>query len=53
MIEFVKNYLVKIETLCHFQKPFLQYHYGPKILSCLINLVAKEQENKSDYKNAY
>ena len=52
MIEFVKNYLVKIEPLCHAQKPYLQSHYGQKILVYL-NLIPKELVNKDDYKNAF
>ncbi len=33
LIEFVKNHLVKIEFLCHHQKPYLRYLNSPKILS--------------------
>ena len=40
LIEFVKNHLVKIESPCHYQDPYLQYHKGPKILS-YINLITK------------
>ena len=52
MTEFVKNYLVKIELLCHSQKPYLEYHYVQKILSYL-KLIEKELQNKSDYKDTY
>ena len=49
LIEFVKNYLVKIEFSCHYQKPYLRYLNGPKILS-YVNQIAKYLSNKSDLK---
>ena len=47
LIEFVKNHLVKIEFLCHYQKPYLRYLNSPRILrsvtqvaECLLNKTA-------------
>ena len=40
LIEFVKNYLVKIEFLCHYQKPYLRDLNGTKLLSS-VNRIAK------------
>ena len=51
-IEFVKNYIVKREFLCHHHQPHTLYHFNTKILRNQ-NLIDKEQENKSDYENAY
>ena len=52
MIEFVKNHLVNIKSLWHYQKPYLQYHEGSKNLIYL-NLIAEVIETKSDYERAY
>ena len=49
MIEFVKNYLVKVESLCHYQTPCLRYHSSAKIFS-FINQLAKYLSNKADLK---
>ena len=48
-IEFVKNHLVKIESLCHYQTPCLRYRNGLKI-SSYINRAAKYLSNKADLK---
>ena len=39
LIEFVKNYLVKIESPCHYQKHYLRYQDGPKFLGSLNPIV--------------
>ena len=52
LMEFVKNYLVDIETLCHYQKQNLRYQNIPKILSYL-NLIEDKLDNKSDHKSEY
>lgn len=49
LIEFVKNYLVKIEFLCHYQIQYLRYLHGPKILS-YVNRVAKHVSDKAHLK---
>ena len=35
LIEFVKNYLVKLKSLCHYQSPYHQFHQGPIIVGYL------------------
>ena len=52
LIEFVKNYLVKIESLCHYQTSHLRYHDGSKNLGYL-NRIVKYLSNKADLKNIY
>ena len=47
LIEFVKNHLVKIESLCHYQKPYFRYHNGSKILKNA-NRIVKYLSNKDD-----
>ena len=39
LIEFVKNYLVKIESPCHYQKSYLRCQAGQKFLGYLNSLV--------------
>ena len=52
LIEFVKNHLVKIESLCHYQTLHLRYHDGSKNLGYL-NRIVKYLSNKADLKNIY
>ena len=52
LIEFVKNYLVKIESLCHYQKTYPQDHDGSKILKWL-NRIEEELKNKNNDKYRY
>ena len=49
LIEFVKNHLVKIVFLCHYQNPYLRYLNGPKILS-YVNRIAKYLSDKAQLK---
>ena len=49
LIEFVKNHLVKIEFLCHYQTPYLAYHNGPKLLR-FVNQLERYLSNKADLK---
>ena len=46
-VEFVKNHLVKIEFLCHYQKTYHRYLKGPKI-SSYINRIVKYVSDKVD-----
>ena len=52
LIEFVKNHLVKIESLCHYQTPYIRYQDSPIILSYPNRLTA-ELSNKPEYKIIY
>ena len=52
LIEFVKNYLVKIESLCHYQTSYLRYHDGQKVLGYL-NRMVENLSNNADLKNIY
>ena len=49
LIEFVKNHLVKIEFLCHYQTPYLRYLKSRKILSYL-NSISKYVTDKANLK---
>ena len=51
LMEFVKNHLVKIEFLCHYQTPYLRYLNSPKILSylnCISTYVSDKANLKTD-----
>ena len=52
LIEFVRNHLVKIEFLCHYQTLHLRYHDGSKVLGYL-NRIVKYLSDKADLKNIY
>ena len=49
LIEFVKNHLVKIEFLCHYQTPYLRYLNSAKILSYL-NWISTYVSDKANLK---
>ena len=46
LIEFVKNHLVKIEFLCHYQKPYLRYLNSPRILN-YVNRTTKDASDRA------